>query len=79
MHIVHREIREKLGARIAHAIEQHPEGASLSALNSELAEVYEANRIGNKPDYLYELYDVATVAIRLIEVEENLKKRGVVE
>lgn len=76
MHVVDREIREKLGERIKHAMVQHPEGPSLEALQSELAEAYEAMRIENKVDYLYELYDVATVAIRLIEQEENHRKKA---
>lgn len=54
-----------LEARIAHARDQHPQGASFDALVAELGEAAEARKRGDAAHEREELLDVATVALRL--------------
>ena len=75
MHLVDREIRQALGARIADSIQKHPKGVGIRDLRSELGEVFEAARKGDRVSLLHELYDAAAVAIRLIEIEEEHREK----
>ncbi len=59
--------------RIDHATRKHPEGPSFDALTDEIIELREAIRLGQKDEILYELYDVITVAFRLVIAYENNK------
>lgn len=59
--------------RMNHATKQHPEGPSFDALTDEVIELREAIRLGKKDEIIYELYDVVTVAFRLIIAYENNK------
>ena len=62
---------KKIAARVFHADQQHPEGANYFALTSEVAEVYEALRVGDVDSTVYELYDVIAVCLRMIRDRER--------
>ena len=66
-------IATKVQSRVQHADRQHPEGPSLKALMDEIAEYIEAERKGCPESSLYELYDVAAVAFRMLEIAETKK------
>ena len=55
-----------LQERMLHATKNHPEGPSFEALTDEIIEVRKAMDKKNKKEIIYELYDVATVSMRLI-------------
>ena len=63
-------------ARLIHANTKHPEGANFQNLIDEIVEVEsEYDKKGSSDysheNYVYELYDVITVAIRMIEQAEK--------
>ena len=62
---------EILGDRLLHAANEHPEGANFDALVEEVEEVRVEYEKGRKLEMIYELYDVMTVAYRMIKDLEN--------
>jgi len=57
--------------RVEHADRRHPEGARYRDLLSECDEVRDAIRNGDNKHTIYELYDVITVATRMIRQLED--------
>jgi hypothetical protein len=57
--------------RLHHAAIEHPEGPTMKALKSEIREADVEFKNNKCFDYIYELYDVMTVAWRLIEQLEH--------
>ena len=57
---------ETINKRLEHATKKHPEGAGLHALYAEIGEVVQAMIEKQGVDVVYELYDVVTVALRMI-------------
>lgn len=62
-----------MSERIKHATKQHPEGPSFDALTDEIIELREAIKNQKKDEIIYELYDVITVAFRLVIAYEKGK------
>jgi NTP pyrophosphatase (non-canonical NTP hydrolase) len=62
---------KKISARLLHAESKHPEGPKFHNLVSEVEEVQEAIKRDSYKQTIYELYDVITVAIRLIRKYED--------
>tara|TARA_R110000824_G_scaffold96013_3_gene230446 strand:- start:5578 stop:5949 length:372 start_codon:yes stop_codon:yes gene_type:complete len=87
MYLIHTEYKKEkvaldknmlttIRARLIHANTKHPEGANFQNLIDEIVEVEsEYDKKGSSDysheNYVYELYDVITVAIRMIEQAEK--------